>query len=143
MPMNQEIKARWVAWLRANADKQTTGRLNRVTSDRDTDPVGFCCLGGLCELAVQDGVIGALLKESKEHGDFGTVMTYGNASVGDYYWSTTSLPSAVTRWAGLSSSDPEVRITSNHGEWTTNLTSVNDDEQYDFNQIADLIEAQL
>lgn len=56
MAMNPEIKARWVAWLRANVDKQARGYLQRLDPS-DHSPAGFCCLGGLCEIAVQDGII--------------------------------------------------------------------------------------
>ena len=38
-PMNPQIKARWVQWLRDNVDKQGVGALN--------DSGKFCCLGGL------------------------------------------------------------------------------------------------
>lgn len=157
MSMNQEIKARWVAWLRANADKQSVGRLNRVTSDDEPNhPVGFCCLGGLCEIAVQDGVIEARTKELSAHRystDYGQLVEYGKfdeLSVENYDPSDTVLPKSVREWAGLTDSDPTVTITdengkvrtTEHGDVTT-LTHLNDELRYNFNQIADIIEAQL
>ena len=46
--MKPEIKQRWVAALRSGHYKQGPSALRR--DDR------FCCLGVLCDLAVQDGV---------------------------------------------------------------------------------------
>lgn len=139
MPMNQEIKNRWVAWLRANVDKQTRGRLNRIaTIDPKNTPVGFCCLGGLCELAVADGVITSW--SHLEHGD--SLLTYGNS---DGSWSDAVLPQSVVDWAGLEEDDPEVNVPGDDATepTRTGLTYVNDELRYNFNQIADLIDAQL
>lgn len=148
--MNPEIKARWTAWLRANADKQTRERLNRVTSDHDDYPVGFCCLGGLCELAVQDGVISSEVTRRKEaFNDHGEIVGYGSAPKcsSDLLdnWSVTTLPLAVREWAGLRDVDPAVRTTvhPDTGERMYGLTELNDDHGYNFHQIADLIDAQL
>ena len=107
MPMNQEIKARWVAWLHEHADEQTTGRLHRTEArDSNNAPVGFCCLGGLCELAVADGIIGTM--EFNEHGD--TLITYGKATGRGGDWDSATLPLIVMEWAGLEDNDPEVLV---------------------------------
>lgn len=138
--MNPEIKARWVAWLRANADKQTQGRLQRVTGIGDSLVAGFCCLGGLCELAVEDGIIERRLCvdptfEAQMY-SYGTDKDRGVP----FSWSHSSLPDAVLTWAGLNSSDPRVRV---EGYGLQGLTYVNDSIRMNFNQIADLIEEQL
>ena len=138
--MNPEIKTRWVAWLRANADKQSQGRLQRVTDIGDSLRAGFCCLGGLCELAVEDGII-----ERKLCTDpllDAQMYSYGtnNGGLVPFSWSHTSLPDAVLTWAGLNSSDPRVRV---EGYGFQSLTYVNDNIRLNFNQIADLIEEQL
>lgn len=145
MSMNPDIRARWTAWLRANADKQTTGRLNRTTTTSAKNyPIGFCCLGGLCELAVADGIIEARLKVENQFSDYGLLMEYGKGSMvnNSWDWSDTSLPKAVYEWAGLTDPDPAVDI-SDGERVTTTLTGLNDDYRYTFDQIADIIDAQL
>ena len=135
--MNPTIKARWTAWLRANADKQSVGKLSRTFSAVEDRLVGFCCLGGLCELAVQDGVIVSMVLG----GDMVRYVNYGaNAD-----WSGDVLPEAVAAWAGLESCDPEVRVTVPPDGQTGlhSLTALNDDYRFNFNQIADLIDEQL
>jgi hypothetical protein len=51
--MKKEIAERWVAALRSGEYKQTKNILGRV----DGDEKYYCCLGVLCELAVEDGII--------------------------------------------------------------------------------------
>jgi hypothetical protein len=138
--MNPEIKARWVAWLRANADKQTQGRLCRVTGV----DAGYCCLGGLCEIAVEDGIISKEIVE--DHMFDGALMgKYGTESESEDFLtrcraiSHTILPSAVTTWAGVEDHDPKVTVNG----YLLPLTYVNDNMRLNFNQIADLIEEQL
>jgi hypothetical protein len=46
--MNEEAKRLWVAALRSGKYDQTTGALR--------DGVGYCCLGVLCEVAIEAGV---------------------------------------------------------------------------------------
>jgi hypothetical protein len=122
--MNAEIKARWVAWLRANVDKQGQGKL-RGDDDK------FCCLGGLCELAVEDGII--------TRGRLGVHHWYGHPSPGNR--SSSHLPEQVEKWAGLNSFSPKVSV---DGREVT-LVDLNDDPEapWDFNRIADIIEQQL
>lgn len=48
--MDKKIKKRWVAALRSGKYKQGKGALHNRQNE-------FCCLGVLCELAVEDGVI--------------------------------------------------------------------------------------
>jgi hypothetical protein len=51
--MNERIKKLWVEVLRSGKYPQGRGKLVRVMGG---EPVGFCCLGVLCELAVGEGV---------------------------------------------------------------------------------------
>ena len=48
--MDAELKEKWVAALRSGDYPQTRFALNR-TKSHDEAPVGFCCLGVLCEVA--------------------------------------------------------------------------------------------
>lgn len=54
--MKAEVKAEWIKRLRSGKYTQTTGALHRVLGD---DPRGdrYCCLGILCEIAVEQEVV--------------------------------------------------------------------------------------
>lgn len=134
-PMNPQIKARWVQWLRDNVDKQGVGALN--------DSGKFCCLGGLCELALQDGIVDFYANgRDSAYGPVGTDPTYPTTSG----WGEALLPPVVSRWAGLGTDEnPVVMATPEGGEerLKTCMTTLNDEWKYNFNQIADLIEEQL
>lgn len=127
--MNPDVRARWVAALRSGRYARGTGRL------RQTDTTGtqlHCCLGVLCELAVEDGVIDAT---STPIG-FSSITRFG----GGDGWSTAVLPPAVQAWAGVASCDPTV--VGNDGV-RVGLSTINDSNRYEFDGIADLIESQL
>lgn len=83
--MKKEIAEKWVATLRSGEIQQTTGALGKADGKR-------CCLGVLCDIAVEDGVIG----EPEEYGEweeYGQWMNYaGEGNV---------LPKAVQVWAGM------------------------------------------
>ena len=51
-PMKPEIKKQWVQALRSGEYKQGRGQLKQGAT--------FCCLGVLCDLAVQSGELGSL-----------------------------------------------------------------------------------
>lgn len=129
--MNADVKAQWVAALRSGDYQQTQGKLGRVEAVDDGEvsfPVGFCCLGVLCDLAVKEGVIS------------GPTELEGVLRYPDGVWSESSiLPADVMRWAGLDGRNPDVR-TAEDGE--LGLASVNDAGST-FDQIAALIEEQL
>jgi hypothetical protein len=127
MKMNQEVKAKWLTALRSGEYKQTQYSLK--------DNQGFCCLGVLCDVY------------SKEFPEFKWEF---DAKLGRYRFDReyTSLPSEVGAWAGILAnhgdapvilSDEEADIRSRN----SNLMDLNDDLSFDFNQIADIIEAQL
>jgi hypothetical protein len=57
--VNKDIKPRWIQKLRSGEYPQTSNALNRAEPDRFTGneaPVGYCCLGVLCDIAVEDGM---------------------------------------------------------------------------------------
>ncbi|MEV6638445.1 hypothetical protein AB0M54_47820 [Actinoplanes sp. NPDC051470] len=120
--MNSDVKARWVKRLRSGDYPQGTGALQ---NDK-----GFCCLGVLCEIAVEDGVIRPATPDS--HGDY-------------VYDSRVSFPPAsVTEWAGLESQNPDVRGFNQYGRSVNApIADFNDLYGYDFVALADLIEQQL
>lgn len=90
--MNQEIKARWVEALRSGEYAQTQGSLQRVVA-KPGRAAGFCCLGVLCDIAVQDGVVRVYPERSE------SIVHYGaqNDFSGAY------LPASVQEWSALES----------------------------------------
>ena len=81
--MKAEIKRRWIERLEAGPRKARRELRNKAG--------GRCCLGHLCDIAINDGVIGPWRKDS----DFGWLCE-GVVS---------HLPGAVQQWAGLSIED--------------------------------------
>ncbi len=128
--MDQDIKKRWTDALRSGNYDQTKNWL--------ADSEGYCCLGVLCEIAVQDGVV------------FREAGTYTSAE--DHYdYSSEELPQAVQAWAGLegvSFSENPLSDVDYSGDTThrpvdrkkAHLSELNDDMGYDFNKIADVID---
>lgn len=132
MAMNLEIKARWVADLRSGRFQQGFGKLRGYDGDQEL----FCCLGVLCEIAVQDGIIER--------------TTQGGSGIPGYTSNLTAfvdiLSPEVSSWAGLHDTDPSVRMNDEFAggdEEFMELSGVNDDLKLSFSKIADLIEEQL
>lgn len=121
-PMNPEIKAQWVAALRSGEYEQGTGRLHRG----DT----FCCLGVLCDLAIKAGAPG--VEEFRRPTEI--VSTYNGLQL--------ILPGSVREWAGLDSCNP-ILVDESGSESEYHPVSIFNDNGTTFNEIADLIEAQL
>ncbi len=117
--MNKDIKDRWIQALRSGEYKQGQDYL------RDDDK--FCCLGVLCELAVQDDVIEPARQDSDSS---------------EYYYGVDNmssvLPVEVMEWAGLDSSNPVVVFDQVH----VPISDPND-SGVPFSAIADVIEEQL
>jgi hypothetical protein len=130
--LRPEIKTLWLEALRSGQYKQTKNFLHVVDN---TNGDGLCCLGVLCELAVQAGVIGA---EHTENDDT-PVVAYG-------YGSVTMPPEAVKEWAYDHLDSPNL-----HNEWAVldlqgapnSLPVLNDEYGFTFAEIADRIEASL
>lgn len=122
MSMNPKVKARWVKALRSGRYKQGKRSLRRkVQGTRTTDK--FCCLGVLCDLAVQARVIPKAELDSLDG-----VYGYGKGEDKN----SGVLPQAVAEWAGLNSSSGVYGAGS--------LTTDNDALDRDFYQIAQIIE---
>lgn len=124
--MNPEIKARWLAALRSGDYKQGTCVLKQRRPHQKTE---FCCLGVLCEIAVQDGVIEPSEKYRDDH-------------VYEYEGKITLPPQAVADWAGMETGNPTVKGVPGVDDGIS-LAGLNDSEKFDFAAIADVIEAQL
>lgn len=118
--MNPEVKAKWLEALRSGEYKQGTGHLNRGRR--------YCCLGVLCEVAIQEGLNLSVTREGPRE----NVTAFYNNSAG-------LLPEAVVEWAGLTMTNPEF-FTDDQESWS--LASKNDSGAT-FEEIANLIEEHL
>lgn len=118
--MNKDVKALWLAALRSGEYKQGSGFLKIVGKNGAQDR--FCCLGVLCELAVEAGVTNRLRE--------GYETTYGVPGDTD----TAVLPAHVRKWAGMDSK------AGSYNSGNNSLTGDNDDGM-SFGAIADVIEA--
>lgn len=123
--MNPEIKQLWVDALRSGDYEQGKGAL--VMGNK------YCCLGVLCDLAIKAGVPITHIKNV-------SLPPQGGDQFSDENGPTVVglLPELVVKWAHLDSCDPQVV----NGSCASRLSLVNDDG-FDFNTIADLIESQL
>lgn len=110
--MIPEIKEKWVTALRSGDYKQTSGALAVRVGD-DTTNVAYCCLGVLCEIAVDEGVIpsGNFLEKNE-------IKRYDEQS-------TAFLPTRVIDWSRA---------------FTTTVVVAMNDEGSSFDEIADYIE---
>jgi hypothetical protein len=110
-----DIKSRWTAALRSGRFKQGTGFL-RTNNEK------YCCLGVLCQLAVEAGVDVKVTTP-----EFGPKRYTYDGRVG-------LLPTSVQKWAGLDTGGPRAGVES--------LTNLND-FGVDFGRIAELIDSHL
>lgn len=109
--MDPEIKAKWLDALRSG--DYTQGRSFLAVKNEDTDQFDFCCLGVLCDLAVNEGVIAPPIEvdayendpwndaawvKGFETTDQYTVLTHG--------LETRTLPAKVRKWAGFTTDNP-------------------------------------
>jgi hypothetical protein len=115
--MNKDLKEKWVAALRSGKYKQ--GKRNLRRGDY------YCCLGILCDII--DPTQWRLFDEN-------TKYAYGNNH------STALLPTTTLIKTDIYSINPTVHLPGESEDIT--LAKLND-SGYTFEQIADLIEAQL
>lgn len=121
--MDPVIKERWATALESGEYKQGTGGL------RDADSDTYCCLGVLCELAVEDGIIERRLRKGFRQSP---EWVYG------YPGESAFLPPEVTKWAGLD--QPGGRFSGNSPTVNgTELVELNDNQYRDFPYIAQQI----
>ena len=108
--MKEEIKDIWVAALRSGKHRQAKGTLHVYRG-------GYCCLGELCELAVQAGVIDVPIPVQNRW---------------EFDHHTGNLPPSVMRWSGIRDRCGAIR---------KNLClSVLNDNGKTFAEIADIID---
>lgn len=96
MRMRREVRDLWADALESADFPQAKGALAPV--DSDGNPVGFCCLGVLCEVAVREGAIGEGVPEGEVYPaeeEPTACMAYGEDMA------DTNLPIEVAQWAGI------------------------------------------
>lgn len=139
---NTEVIQKWVTALESGDYQQTKGKLHREESNGINKP-GYCCLGVLCEIAVQEGIVSVI--ETRDGYDF-----YGADGRTGH---EDDLPIEVQTWAGLNDPSPEVEYEMTPDEFdsadmsegfdspvrTDSLAELNDEFEYDFKRIAGII----
>lgn len=128
--MKPEIKALWIEALRSGEYEQGRGQLNMNNH--------FCCLGVLCDLAEKAGVVEGVRNESP-CGPHCGLCAHDTVRV-SYDGLTGVLPDSVMEWSGMPSYDGEHY--SEAGDRHT-LMYLNDELNYDFSEIADVIEKEF
>ena len=113
--VNKVIKARWIAALRSGKYAQGYERLGQ--DDK------FCCLGVLCELAYEEGVVGKRIN-------------YDGSYIYDDH--DVTLPPSVRGWARMPMHEP---IVVSYKNVNANVIQLNDEFMLSFDVIADVIEA--
>lgn len=147
LSMRRETRDAWADALESGEYQQTKEVLTRLGDDGK--PIGYCCLGVLCDLAVKAGVIG-----EPGVGDISGVddddvipcLRYGPSDDEDGAYSETDLPAAVIAWAGLhvtltngqavGVSDP---VLVDEGGIKHSAATWNDSCRADFAQIASMV----
>jgi hypothetical protein len=143
--MKPEIAKQWVEALRSGKYKQGKQRLCNLKDNT------FCCLGVLCEIAKDNGIV--LAKDYFEyfHDPMALIEkpSYSLTQMKDdrsYDGMTTSLPQSVMLWAGMKHAQGEIPDGSKypHGvsiPWSTSaMLTVLNDKGSTFEEIANIIE---
>jgi hypothetical protein len=135
--MNKKVKSLWLRRLRSGRYKQGFGYLC-LTDPDPKRPDAFCCLGVLCDIAVEKGVIDPPEITFDKDGEPETVYYDGD---------NTLLPPSVTEWAGVADACPRIYLDdADIKKYRTghrpDLAQLNDDG-LSFEQIADIIEKYL
>lgn len=128
--MNREVKAKWIAALRSGKYQQGRHRLVR----KEGSGYSYCCLGVLCE------VMGATRMNANDD-----LLLFGYKDTSD----EGTIPRALAREVGLDTNPivtvkaflPKNALSAYDANMT--LAALNDSGRYNFNEIADIIEAQL
>lgn len=131
--MNNRVKALWIDALVGGEYVQAKGYLKKI--DTLTGEASYCCLGVLCDLAIKDGV-------EVEYVERETSLRFGAY---DSYFSW--LPRSVQDWAGLTSDTGKfgggyISYVGDDGEEEVadTLMALNDGAEYNFSEIAGVIE---
>jgi len=122
--MRAEIKDKWVAALRSGEYVRTRETLR--------DDYGFCCLGVLCDLYIEESQ--NVTEEQRSYWNNGHefMVAKDPEQPGGGYYENAVLPDSVMNWAGMKTTDGSISK-------DICLASLND-QGMEFEQIADVIE---
>jgi hypothetical protein len=122
--MKKEIAEKWVQALRSGEYRQGRGVLCDIYDGKRR----FCCLGVLCEVAINSG----LKIETKEKEKYGAlVMNYARSHI--------FLPESVRNFTEMHSINGEIFLEEYGGK--VSLADLNDHKNFSFESIANVIEA--
>lgn len=125
--MDPEKKGWWADALESDRFRKGQGALRAIHEDGLTY---HCCLGVLCEVAIEHGL--------------DLAITYSSDRVQTYFdGEALLLPKSVVQWAGLEKEGPEVWQDNGEGVYKVELTLLNDDTEDTFADIAARIRADL
>jgi hypothetical protein len=128
--MNEAVKSEWIKRLRSGDYAQTKELLR--------DDKGYCCLGVLCQIAIENEVIP----------DWEVTVTpefnaYSLSTVdpenGSSHFDDSTLPWAVVKWSGLDNINPYIHEPDGYSR----PISEPNDNGMPFSEIADMIEEQF
>jgi hypothetical protein len=123
------VRELWVVALLSGRFRQGVGKLTAVVDRSDGSTAEFhCCLGVLCELAVEAGVQ-VTVRDDGEPGH----------QLRSYDGQRNFPPRSVLEWAGLLERNPSVR----YDDRVVTLGLLNDEAGASFELIAQLVEEQL
>lgn len=121
--MRGEIKERWISELRSG--NYTQGEISLKSVD-DDGVIRHCCLGVLCDMAVEAGVI-KLERVTESRG----LWAFGGSQ-------TSGMPEEVMEWAGM-----QGLTELGHGPWGEGGLANRNDQGHPFPKIADFIEENI
>ena len=121
--VNKENMTKWIAALRSGEFMQGKGTLR--------SGVAYCCLGVACEVFRRETANGDWFPQL-----FGYERFEFHAGLG---YTVGVLPAAVVAWLGLEETSPSVYMP--EYDRLIALTELNDTRDYDFAQIADILES--
>jgi len=130
--MIKRIKKKWLKRLRDPNAKQGRGALKNKDG-------AMCCLGELCEIAVEEGIATVEFSRGYEYINDNITFMGAHTYIVDDEGQCSLLPEKVKEWAGLKSTSPSVVI----GDDPYKALSALNDNGMPFTEIADLIEKQL
>lgn len=130
--MKQDIAVELSSRLRSGAYIQGQGALKTMDTEGN---VRNCCLGVVCEMAVEAGVIP---REQISHVDEVTFYRFGEGFDNNF----STLPEVVREWAGMYSDNGSFESNTGAEEEMGNMYCLSgfNDTDFNFLQIADIVD---
>jgi hypothetical protein len=131
--MNAEIKAKWVAALRSGKYAQTRGALcNTKVAEDHKQVLSYCCLGVLCDITYPN--------QWAEPAELNVGQEYPRMHSGFLGLPSPTLYGEIGLYpSNLDHNLPVIGLTDRKGN-TQRITELNDSGEFNFSQMADIIE---